>query len=75
MIPARFAPIPFGLMLSGVMSLIISGVSTARAMGLGPEFPGQWLIGWLSSWPVAFSAVLVAGPMARKIVARLTKAG
>ena len=33
MIPARYALILFGLLLSGFMSLIVSGLSTARALG------------------------------------------
>lgn len=75
MIPARYAPILFGFFLSCLMSFIISGVSTARAAGLGPEFGGLWISGWLTSWAVAFPAVLVAGPVARRIVARLTREG
>ena len=75
MIPPRYAPIAFGFILSCVMSLLISGVSTARAVGLGGDFPGLWMAGWLSSWPIAFPAVLVAGPTARKIVGWLTKTG
>ena len=75
MIPARFAPYLFGLILSGLMSFIISGVSTLRAAGQGPDFASLWVTAWLSSWPVAFPAVLVAGPLARRIVARLTRTG
>lgn len=72
MIPARFAPVLFGLMLSGLMSLIVSGVATVRTLGLAPGFPAQWLLSWLPSWGVAFPTVLVVAPLVRRLVARLT---
>ena len=72
MIPARFAPVLFGLMLSGLMSLIVSGVASVRTLGLGPAFPAQWLLAWWPSWAVAFPAVLVVAPLVRRLVARLT---
>lgn len=74
MIPARFAPILFGFILSGLMSSIISGISTWRALGVDTAFPSHWLGAWLTSWAVAFPAVLVVAPIARRIVARLVQA-
>ncbi len=32
MIPARFAPVLFGLILSGLMSAIVSAIATFRAL-------------------------------------------
>lgn len=72
MIPARFAPILFGFFLSGLMSALVSGVSTLRAVGLTDGVGGLWLGNWLSSWAVAFPAVLIVAPLARRLVARLT---
>ncbi|MEM8591000.1 MAG: DUF2798 domain-containing protein [Pseudomonadota bacterium] len=72
MIPARFAPVLFGFILSGLMSLIVSGVSTLRALGLVEGFLAGWIGAWSISWPVAFCVVLVVGPFTRKIVAKLT---
>lgn len=73
MIPARFAPIAFGFCLSMIMSALISGVSTISAIGLNAELPGVWFRAWYSSWIIAFPAVLVVAPVARRIVGRLTK--
>lgn len=42
MIPARFAPIVFGFFLSGMMSAMVSGIATWRALGVDAEFPGHW---------------------------------
>ncbi len=73
MFPPRLAPILFGFFLSCMMSCIISGVATLRTVGFVSTMPGFWLNAWLSSWVVAFPAVLVVGPFARRIVARLTR--
>lgn len=47
MIPARFAPALFGLILSGLMSFVVSGISTARAYGPGTDFLTLWMGAWL----------------------------
>jgi len=73
MIPAKYAQIAFGFFLSMIMSFIISGVSTATAAWGQPGFAGTWAQAWLSSWAVAFPAVLIVAPIARRIVARLVR--
>lgn len=57
------------------MSCIVSGVVTFKALGLPPDFIGLWLNSWVFAWLVAFPSALVAGPLARKIVARVTSQG
>lgn len=71
MIPARFAPIVFGFFLSMIMSAVISGVSTVSAIGITSALLGIWFKAWYSSWVVAFPAVLIVAPIARRIVGRL----
>ena len=73
MFPRKYAPALFGLMLSGLMSLLVSGISTFRAVGLGPSFVGLWVGAWLAAWLVAFPVVLVVAPLARRAVERLVK--
>jgi hypothetical protein len=73
MIPARFAPVLFGFILSGLMSCIVSAIATLRAIGLPPEFFGTWMSSWAFAWAVAFPAVLVVAPITRRFVARITK--
>jgi membrane protein implicated in regulation of membrane protease activity len=75
MIPAKHATILFGLILSGLMSLIVSGLSTARAVGLVDGFVLLWLGNWTVSWAIAFPTVLVVAPLTRRIVARLVRQG
>lgn len=74
MIPARYAHILFGFILSGLMSFMVSGIATARAAPLDAQFLGLWMSGWLPSWALAFPAVLVVAPITRRIVARLVRA-
>jgi hypothetical protein len=71
MIPARFAPILFGLILSGLMSFIVSGLSTFRALGLVDHFALVWLGNWAVSWTIAFPTVLLVAPITRRIVGKL----
>lgn len=72
MIPRKFTPVLFGLMLSGLMSLLVSGISTFRISGLGSNFCALWFGAWLTAWLVAFPVVLVVAPVARKAVAHMT---
>lgn len=73
MIPHRFVPLLFGLLLSGTMSLIVSAVATLRAIGLTPAFVDVWIGAWLTAWLVAFPVVLVAAPLTRRAVLRLVQ--
>lgn len=70
-LPRRLEPIVFGLVLSGLMSFVVSGVATWRTAGLVPGFGGLWTAAWLAAWLVAFPVVLVAAPAARRMVGLL----
>lgn len=71
MIPRKYAPVVFALILSGLMSLMVSGISTLRAVGPTPGFAGLWLGAWLTAWLLAFPLVLVIAPLARRAVESL----
>ncbi len=75
MIPARYASILFGFILSGLMSFMVSGISTLRAVGAAPDFGALWMSAWVPSWMVAFPAVLIVAPLTRKLVAKLVRQG
>jgi ABC-type thiamin/hydroxymethylpyrimidine transport system permease subunit len=72
-LPSSFAPILFGFFLSGLMSLMVSGIATARAAGLSDLFVYKWLTAWLGSWLVAFPVVLVVAPIVRRLVGKLVE--
>jgi hypothetical protein len=73
MIPAKFGPLLFGAILSGLMSLLVSGVSTFRSIGPAVGFLPAWGGNWLAAWLLAFPVVLLVAPLARKLVQRLTE--
>jgi hypothetical protein len=73
MFPARFAPALFSLILSGLMSFIVTGVATAKAVGLGPHTFEKWMGAWSLSWPIAFAVAFLAAPQVRRLVSLLVK--
>ena len=72
MIPPKYPPVPFGFILSGRMSLRVSGICTYSAVGLDAQSPGMWAWAWLTAWLIAFPVVLVVAPPTRRVVGRLT---
>ncbi|WP_300011199.1 DUF2798 domain-containing protein [uncultured Roseobacter sp.] len=73
MIPARYQHVLFGLILSGLMSFIVSGIASVRTVGWIDGFVALWMTNWLPSWAVAFPTVLVVAPITRRLVARLVR--
>lgn len=71
--PARFAPVLSGLILSGLMSCVVSGIATLRNAGLAEGFVALWTSAWLVSWVVAFPVVLVVAPITRRLVGALVE--
>lgn len=72
--PARYAPILFGFILSALMSFMVSGIATFRNAGLVDGFFSLWIGAWLPSWLIAFPVVLVVAPVARRLVGLVVKA-
>jgi len=68
MIPKKYGPMLFSLILSGVMSLLVSGIATLRAVSMTDGMVSLWASAWLAAWVVAFPAVMVVSPFARKVV-------
>ncbi len=72
-IPARFAPILFGAILSAIMVSVISAVLLVVAdQGLTSGFFVHWSKEFLTTWPIAFPTVLIVAPVVRKWVSYLT---
>jgi Protein of unknown function (DUF2798) len=68
-LPAKYNVVAMPFVLSTMMSFIISGVSTLRALGFIEGFFLKWMNAWGISWLVAFPTVLALLPLVRKIVA------
>ena len=56
------------------MSLLVSGISTFRALQPQQDFVSLWTGAWLTGWLFAFPAVMLAALLARKAVSLLTTA-
>ncbi|MGI9500835.1 MAG: DUF2798 domain-containing protein, partial [Geminicoccaceae bacterium] len=59
----RYAPILFGFLLSGMMSFVVSGIATLRAIGAIEGFIGFWFSAWIPSWTAAFPTALIVAPI------------
>ena len=68
-LPAKYNSVAIPLVLSIMMSFVISGVSTLRALGWVDGYVGKWMGAWGVSWLIAFPTVMVVLPLVRKIVA------
>lgn len=55
----------FLLILSGMMSFIVSGISTFKAIGLNHHFVSLWVSVWIIAWILAFPSVLICAPLAQ----------
>ncbi len=73
MLPQKYAPLLFGLILSGLMSLLVSGITTWRAVGFSEGYASLWASAWVTAWLVALPAMLVVAPLARRLVAALVE--
>ena len=72
-IPARFAPIAFGALLSAIMVAIVSAFVILSTRGLEPNFTTQWIQSCLTTWPIAFPTVTLIAPWVRRVVMRFTE--
>lgn len=71
-IPARFAPIVFGALLSLIMTGVVSAFVIAITQGASPDFLARWLHSCALTWPVAFPTVTLVAPLVRRAVGYLT---
>ncbi len=70
-LPHRLAPFLFAMVTSGIMSLIVSGVATLKALGMPPEFLSRWMAAWANAWPIAFATLLFVAPFVRGLVSHI----
>ena len=71
-IPAKYASLLFGGMMSMIMVTVITGVVLLVTRGIDHDFINHWLKGFAMTWPIAFPTVLVVAPFIRRIVTKLT---
>lgn len=61
------------LLLSGVNSLILSGILRLLWVGYNDKFFSSWMETWLTAWPIAFPLIFVLGPLMVKLAVWLSK--
>lgn len=71
-IPARYAPLLFGAILSAIMVTLVSAFVIVVSQGLHADFLLQWARSCITTWPVAFVSVTLLAPKVRQLVARIT---
>ena len=71
-IPARFAPVLFGALLSIIMVGLVSAFVIAITQGFHAGFAAQWFRSCLTTWPVAFPTVTLVAPWVRRVVGHVT---
>lgn len=73
-LPARSAAWLLPLVLTFLMTFIVAGIATIRALGASaPNLVATWMTSWMFSWAVAFPTMLFVMPLARKVVAAITE--
>ncbi len=72
-LPAPYARFVLPFFLSVVMTCVISGVSTLRAVGLSATFLPLWLGSWSLSWVFAYPTLLFVLPLARRATAAFVR--
>lgn len=68
----KFSQILLNCILSALMVSIVSSVVIIINQGLGPDFLSRWARSFVTTWPVAFPALMILGPIVRKIVERVS---
>lgn len=71
-IPRRYSHFVFGIIQSGLTSLVAAGIASLpaeRAM----VFVAHWMVSWLIAWAAMVPVVLLAAPAIRAVSLRLTR--
>ena len=71
-IPRRYSHFVFGVIQSGLTTLIAAGIASFPA-GDAVTFLAHWLVAWLIAWAVMLPVVLLAAPAIRAFSLRLTQ--
>ena len=65
----RVRQLVFGFYMSGIMSLLMSGVITVINTGPGNGFLARWMAAFFVAWGVAFPLVTFIAPLAGRMTA------
>lgn len=71
-IPRRYSHFVFGVIQSGLTSLIAAGIASFPAAS-AMVFLAHWMVSWLIAWAAMLPIVLLAAPAIRAFSLRLTQ--
>ncbi|MGT2440529.1 DUF2798 domain-containing protein [Bradyrhizobium betae] len=71
-IPRRYSHFVFGIIQSGLTSLVAAGIASFPAAS-AMSFLEHWMASWLIAWAVMLPIVLLAAPVIRAFALRLTR--
>jgi len=71
-IPRRHSHFVFGVIQSGLTSLIAAGIASFPSIATG-NFFRNWMLSWLVSWITMLPLVVVAAPAIRSLSLALTR--
>lgn len=71
-IPRRYSHFVFGVIQSGLTSLIAAGIASFPATSV-LLFIRHWMASWLIAWVAMLPIVVLAAPAIRSLSVRLTK--
>lgn len=63
---SRYMRYALPLCLTFIMTFLVSGVATIRALGLVEGVLAKWAESWLVSWCIAFPTMLFMMPVVRR---------
>lgn len=66
-LPTRYAAFVMPFILSCFMTCIVSLISTLRSIGWAEDILNIWMGSWAISWLIAFPALLLMLPVARRL--------
>lgn len=61
----------FGVLMSGFMAIVLSGVMTWFNSAEGQFTLLRWVRSFILAWPIAFSLLLTVGPLIRRLAMKL----
>jgi ABC-type glycerol-3-phosphate transport system permease component len=73
-IPRRHSHFVFGVIQSGLTSLIAAAIASYPFIASG-QFLGHWLVSWLIAWATMLPVVVLAAPVIRSLADLLTREG
>ena len=73
MFSKKYSNLLFILVMGFGMSLLMTLIITYVNTGMDNEYPIRFLKAWVVGLPIAITAALLVGPIAKKLVDKITK--